>query len=322
MRKVSGFVLAAIAVAAQMAQPALAQDKAAEVLAKMRQAAGGGTLESLKTFSLEARSARNMGERQLVTDIELYLDLPDRYLRVDNITAPIARTMTSGFNGDKLIVPAGMAGAPGGPMVVSHDAPAGGGGMQRMTVEVMVAGGGPRGGGPGGAAMTPEQQAMMAASAIRAQRVELSRLMLGWFGTAHPGLKAVYTYDGEAESPDGKAHIIGVKADGGFHAKLFIDQATNLPLMVTHQAPEPIRLQNVGRAGGAALTREEIQKRIEEARKNAKMIEHRLYFADWQEVGGIRFPHTLQRATGSDTTEEWTIAKVKVNPKIDPKKFQ
>lgn len=318
MRKVSVFVLAAIAVAAQMAQPALAQDKAADVLAKMRQAVGGGTL---KTFSLEARSARNMGERQLVTDIELYLDLPDRYLRVDNVTAPVARTMTSGFNGDKLIVPAGMAGAPGAPMVISHDAPAGGG-MQRMTVEVMVAGGGPRGGGPGGAATTPEQQAMMAASAIRAQRVELSRLMLGWFGTAHPALNAVYTYDGEAESPDGKAHIIGVKADGGFHAKLFIDQATNLPLMVTHQAPEPIRLQNVGRAGGAGPTPEDIQKRIEEARKNARMIEHRVYFADWQEVGGIRFPHTLQRATGSDTTEEWTIAKVKVNPKIDPKKFQ
>jgi hypothetical protein len=29
----------------------------------------------------------------------------------------------------------------------------------------------------------------------------------------------------------------------------------------------------------------------------------------------------LQRATGGTTEEEWTITKVKVNPKIDLKKF-
>lgn len=354
MRKVSVFVLAAIVAAAPMAQPALAQDKAAEVLAKMRQAVGGGRLDALKTFSLEATSARNMGERQLVTDIELYLDLPDKFLRVDNITAPIARTMTSGFNGDKLIMPAGMAGAPGAPMVIMNGAPMGGGaGMQRMTVEVMAGGGGDmRGGGPGGAAMTPEQRAMMAAGVIRSQRVELSRMMLGWFGTAHPGLKATYTYEGEAESPDGKAHIIGVKADGGFDARLFIDQATNLPLMVSYRAPEPIRVQNMGRpgapanaavppppppppgaagahvmapppqAGQPAISQDEMQKQIQEAMKNRKMIEYRVYFADWKDADGIQFPHTLQRATGNETTEEWTIARVKINPKIDAKKFQ
>jgi len=319
MRKVSLLLIAAIAAAAPLAQPVLAQDKAAEVLAAMRQAIGAGKLASLTTFSLEATTARNVGERQLTSDVELYLDLPDRYLRVENFSAPIARTTQMGFNGDKVIRPAG--GAMGGmPMVITHTAGAGGGGGAMVTTRIQMADGAMGGGASG--EMTPEQRAMMDASIIRSQRVDLSRLMLGWFGTAHPALKATYTYAGEAESPDGKAHIIGVKADGGFHAKLFIDQATNLPLMVTHQAPEPIRLQNVGRAGGAALTPEEIQKRIEEARKNAKMIEHRLYFADWQEVGGIRFPHTLHRATGSDTTEEWTIAKVKVNPKIDPKKFQ
>lgn len=322
MRKVSVFVLTAIVAAAPMAQPARAQDKAAEVLAKMRQTVGGGKLDSLKTFSLEAKSARNMGERQLVTDIELYLDLPDKFLRVDTITAPIARTMTSGFNGDKVIMPAGRGGAPGAPMVLMNGVPMGGDGGHRVAITVTGVEGGMRGGGPGGAAATPEQQAMMAAGAIRAQRVELSRMMLGWFGTAHPALKATYTYDGEAESPDGKAHIIGVKADGGFNVRLFVDQATNLPLMVSYQAPEPIRLQNIGRAGGAALSPEEVQKQLEDARKNAKLIEYRVYFGDWKDAGGIQFPHTLQRATGSDTTEEWTIAKVKVNPKIDAKKFQ
>ena len=29
-----------------------------------------------------------------------------------------------------------------------------------------------------------------------------------------------------------------------------------------------------------------------------------------------------RRATGGDTNEEWTVNKVKINPKIDPKKFE
>lgn len=353
MRKLSLLLIVAIAAAASLAQPALAQDKAADVLAGMRQAIGAGKLDSLRTFSLEATTARNIGERQLTTDVELYLDLPDKYLRVDNVTAPIARTMTSGFNGDTVITAAGGAMGGGMPMVVTHTAVGGGAGGGGGAMTVMTRIDGARGGGAGGTGeMTPEQRAMMNASIIRSQRVDLSRLMLGWFGTAHPGLKATYTYAGEAESPDGKAHVISIKADGGFDAKLFIDQATNMPLMLTYEAPEPMRITRGGPAGAPAgapvvaggggmrgggpppppsppaggaqqMTQEEIQKQIEAMRNQPrKMIEHRVYFGDWKEVDGIQFPHSLQRATGETTTEEWTITKVKVNPKIDAKKFQ
>ena len=52
------------------------------------------------------------------------------------------------------------------------------------------------------------------------------------------------------------------------------------------------------------------------------MVEFTLFFDDWRDVGGIRFPHKLRRAMGGATNEEWTVGKVKVNPKIDPKKFE
>ena len=363
MRKVSALLIAALVALAPSVQPLQAQDKAADVLAKMRQAIGGGKLDSLKTFSLMGKTARNVGERQATSDIELYLELPDKYLRVENITAPIARTMQTGHNGDKPIMPAGMNMAGGaGPVVIMNGGamPAGGGGARMMVETVMVAGGGGgRGGAPGAgeanANITPE---MRNAAMIRSQRIELSRMMLGWFGMAHPGMNATYTYAGEAESPDGKAHIINVKADGGFEVKLFIDQASNLPLMVTWQALGPPDLRNINRGGGAGPVissgapppppppppptaggvnaipppagaqqsqqnqmTDEMRKQFDEAMKNRKMIEYRVYFGDWKEVAGIQFPHTLQRATGNDTTEEWTISKVQVNPKIDAKKF-
>lgn len=366
MRKVSlTLIVAALVVAASSTKPAAfepEQDKAAEVLASVRQALGGGKLDSLKTFSMEAKTARNVGTRQMTADVEMYLEIPDKYLRVENITAPMAMSMTSGFNGDKIIRPAGNQMMGGAPMVFStgpgHMGGGGGGGAMTMTVtsrvgaELAVGGGAPG----GGAAPTPEQQAMMNTAMLRSQRVELSRYMLGWFGMAHPGLKATYSYVGEAESPDGKAHVIGIKADGGFEAKLFVDQATSIPLMLTYQGPEP-RVIN-GRTGGpgapagapvvssgssagtpppppppsgaaappaggqSQITAEELQKQIEAARATPpKMVEYRIFFADWKEVDGVQFPHTLQRAVAGTTTEEWTIAKVKMNPKIDAKKF-
>lgn len=346
MRKVSLFlIVAAVIVAGSFTKPAaaieLGQDKAAEVLAGMRKAIGGGKLDSLKTFSLEARTARNLPNGQLLTDIEMYLELPDKYLRVDNVTAPIARTTQMGFNGDKVIRPAGAPG--GGPqMMIMNGVAMGGGGAHTMTVTTRMGGDMGAAGGPGAAAPTPEQIAMMNAGMIRSQRVELSRLLLGWFGTAHPGLNATYTYGGEAESPDGKAHVIDIKADGGFAAKLFVDQATSMPLMVSYQGPEPRVFTARGggpgapagapvvsgggsRGGGTPppqMTQEEIQKQLEAMRNTPpKMVEYRIFFTDWKEVDGIQFPHMLQRAMAGTTTEEWTIAKVKVNPRIDAKKF-
>ena len=52
------------------------------------------------------------------------------------------------------------------------------------------------------------------------------------------------------------------------------------------------------------------------------MVEFKLFFSDWADVDGIKFPHKIQRSIGDTTDEEWTFTKVKVNPKVDPKKFQ
>ena len=52
------------------------------------------------------------------------------------------------------------------------------------------------------------------------------------------------------------------------------------------------------------------------------MVEHAFYFDDWREVDGIKFPYAFRRAIAGATSEEWTINKVKVNPKIDAKKFE
>src|SRR5688572_20448241 len=195
VRTVIGTLAAMVALSAA---PAAAQDKAAEVLAAARQAIGGGKLATLKTLSVQSRAARNMGERQMTSDVQILVETPDKYARIEDITAPVARTLNSGFSGGTAIRPAGMS-------------MGGGGGM-------MIVMGGPGGGAPAAAPkMTPEQEAEMNTMLLRSQRTEISRLMLGWLAMTHPSLDATYTYAGEAESPDGKAHVIDVKA-GDFEA--------------------------------------------------------------------------------------------------------
>ena len=50
--------------------------------------------------------------------------------------------------------------------------------------------------------------------------------------------------------------------------------------------------------------------------------ELRLYFADYRDVDGLQLPFRLRRATGTETTEETTFDRYRINAKIDPKKFE
>jgi hypothetical protein len=311
----------AVAVAFGGASGAIAQgpDKATEVLNASRKAIGGTGIDRLKTLSVQAAVTRNVGEMQMNSDVELLLEMPGKYLRIEAGSGPMTFSSQTGFNGDRpLRTPGAMT--PGGGMII------------RM--------------GPGGALPTekptPEQQADMDRMTLRTARQEIARLTLGWFGAAHPAVKAEYSYAGEAEAADGKADVIDVKGDDGFAARLFIDKATHLPLMLTYQGPKrmimtggPDRqrvVQTTAPMHGHAppASEEERRKSADAAKEQVEafrrqpptLVEYRLYFSDWSEVDGIKFPLKIQRATEGTPDEEWTITKVKVNPKIDSKKFE
>jgi hypothetical protein len=313
----------ALIMALAFARTVTAQDaKAAEVLAGARKAIGGKKLDTLSSLSVQATAQRNVGNFQMTSNLELLLGLPDKYVRSESSnSAMVSMSNTMGFNGERPIKSAAQAGMP-----------AGGGMMIRM-------------GGPGvamgssGEKPTPEQQAQLDKQLVGSARQEISRLMLGWFATAHPSVTVQYSYAGEAESPDGKAFIIDAKSADGFAARLFIDETTHLPLMVTYQAPQarmvtaggPPPGGGGGRAEGPARQASaEDRQRIEaDAQRQIQqldaqppaMVEYSLYFDDWRDVDGIKFPHALRRGSAGTTMEEWTVTKVKVNPRIDPKKF-
>jgi hypothetical protein len=71
-----------------------------------------------------------------------------------------------------------------------------------------------------------------------------------------------------------------------------------------------------------AKAKAEAEKQIQELQRQAPaLVDYTLYFEDWRDADGIRFPFRIRRAAAGSTTEEWTVSKIKINPKIDAKKF-
>ena len=81
---------------------------------------------------------------------------------------------------------------------------------------------------------------------VRRMRVQLQRLAAALLAEAStPWVDA-----GIAESSEGKADILETEEETGRTLRLFIDQATHLPLMVQYQDPEPMVMINGGPGRG------------------------------------------------------------------------
>jgi hypothetical protein len=244
----------------------------------------------------------------------------------------------AGFNGDGLI------------NLIDQPPSLGGGGGQ-----IMVRAVGPGGGGAGGQAPSPEQQAASNRAMLMNNKKDFARLALGLLGSSYDAFPLEFALAGEAEAADGKAYVVDVKGADGFEGRLFVDTKTNLPLMFSWMALEPLVItqnargggpgggQTVQMGGGASftaagggqagggrqLTEEERKKMMadmEEARRqaeaNRKMVEYRVFYSNYKTVGGVKLPHTLQRSVDGKPVEETTFESFRINPKIDAKKFE
>jgi hypothetical protein len=327
-------VLAVVATAVPRGVAQEADQKAAEVIAQARKALGGEQkLGSLNSLSMRIDYRRELaagggggtivmmggpggapgGGGQTTGEIEIDVALPDKYYRQDTGRSGLAMTRIEGFEGDRPFTDL-IANSPG---------------MRLQAARF--------GDDPG------REKAALARS-----RAELARLLLGLVAGVQPDFAAAFTYGGLAESPDGSAHVLDVSGPDGFKAKLFVDTQTHQPLMLTYMEPEPrmvrIAAGGPGRRGGApgapqAATpsqrgrqlppdlspeqRAEVDRPLKEAEAAPpKLVEHRLYFAEYRDVDGLRLPHRISRESAGKPVEEWEVRSYKVNPSIKPERFK
>jgi len=281
--------------------PGAAQAKTADaVIAAARTALGGeAKIAAVKTFIATGRTKQVRGENLVPIEFEIQVELPDKYVRKDEIPAQESGPTSTGFNGDDLIqlpVPTPPAAPPAAQ------------------------------GRSGGPPPVPSHAMLDAARNARVATVkqDFARLTLGMFAASFSSYPLTFTYVGQAEAPQGKADVLEAKAPPNFSLRLFINSQTHLPIMVSWQ-------QAPGRAGGGRGRGEgpppegRGQGEAAMAGRSAAppaQVEYRIYYADYREVDGLQWPFRLRRATGSDTTEETTFDRFRINTKIDARKFE
>jgi hypothetical protein len=199
---------------------------AAQVMASAREALGGEKkISAVRSFVATGRTRQIRGNNLVPIEFEINCELPDKFVRKDEIPAQDTDPTTRGFNGDNLIqVPppgAGRGGPraggppPGGP-------PPGGG--------ARVGGPPPAGGrGPGGPPVPP----------IVAVKQDFARLMLGMFAASFPSFPLTFKYAALGEAPEGQADVLDVAGPANAVMRFVVQRDTHLPVMVMWTAPAP-----------------------------------------------------------------------------------
>ena len=336
MRKLILAMIAAISIPAiALAQAPDAKAKADQILKQSRATIGDEKkLKDLQGLSFAGTVRQTLGERQLESELEIDVLMPDKIRKTTNSQRG---TETQTFNGADFwrdFVPA-VTGGPGGGF-------RGGGGP-----------GGPGGfGGPGGAGAA---NSPMASYFQLQQRREFYQIMLGWLLTAPASAQVEFAYAGEAPGPEGsKLDAIDGKGANGFNVRLFFDQKSHQLIGLSYKikqmgrgiggrgpggpgapgAGEGRQRQQDAQAGQSGQggrqgqrqelspeERERMMKEFQDRFEKAPEVEIRWAFSDYKSVGGLNLPHRLTKIQGGTPNEEWEISKIKINPKLSPDKF-
>jgi hypothetical protein len=142
--------------------------------------------------------------------------------------------------------------------------------------------------GPGRAGGSPAPQQRVANL-----KQDFVRLTLGMFATSFPAYPLTFKYIAQGEAPEGKADILDVAGPANLSARFVVQRETHLPVMLTWQAVS-----------------------------QGKPIEYRVYYGDFRDVDGLKWPFRLRRAIAGETIEETTFDRIRINTKIDPRKFE
>lgn len=288
-------LVAPLTIAVQLAATSpQVDDKVAQILTAAREALGGeAALSKVQTLSVAGSTRRIMGDREISGDVTIELLLPDKMKRTDSFGFAGGPTMerVAVLNGDEVWDDSTNRG--------------GGGFMMRMGP------GGP-GGGPGGPQreLTEEDKQRMREMQVRRMKADMGRYALGFLLRTDASI----TYAGVAEAEDGKADVLDITPLGGTPMKLFIDQATHLPLMLSYEGVLP----RVMVARGAPPSQEEMEKMRREPPQTATF---EVRYGEYKAVGGVLFPHVLTTGANGNVTEEWSIDKIKVNPSLKAESF-
>ena len=276
--------------------PATSGDAAA-VLDAARDALGGDKrISAIKTVVGSGRTRQLQGDNLVPIEFEINIELPDKYVRTDEIPARESGPNSRGFNGDGLIQ--------------SGNAP----------------GPGPRRGGPPPSPTIPVKQDFARLTlGMFATSFSAYPLSFGHAGQAEAP-------EGKADVLDVKGggnFSARFFIDSKTHLPLMLSWTTppNFVPVVAGQKPPAtlppgsVTFETPMPPPDSATPEQKKQFEADalEARKKAmastRPIENRIYYADYRDVDGLKLPFRIRRAIGATTVEETLFDRYRINAK-------
>ena len=269
-----------------------AATKAAELIAQARAALGDAT--KLKALTITGDYRRKSGKMDMSGDLQLDILLPDKLMQTE-VFSPMGGidvTRYQTLNGATTWTDTANTG--GGHVMMINSASVKGGGLSQQ------------------------------AALDLALKIDMSRTLLGLLLTAPASVPVEFRHAGIAESPDGKADVLEMKSGETTIGKLFLDQKTHQPWMISYQGRQRLTM-TTSMSSGEMPTKEELEKRAREAAAAAEaapMVEYQLRFSDFRNEGGLNLPHRFTKLAGEDIVDEWELKKFKLNPSLKPEQFE
>lgn len=150
---------------------------------------------------------------------------------------------------------------------------------------------------------------------------EMFRTTLALLLTAPKGLDVSYVYAGVGNVEGFSCDIIEAQT-GSSSYKLYLDQSTHLPRMISYQANKPIIVKfTKDEAGDVGEKQARIFVRDGSFPKG-ETVEFQTKFSDYRSVGGIQLPYKWTQTAGGQPEQNIDIVNYDINPVNIADKFQ
>ena len=289
------------------AAPIAQQKDAAAVLAEMRQALGGAaTLDGVKTFSISGSRTLNTpaGSRRL--SLELVAMLPDHFLEVRRDSpggpVPIDIVYYNGLAGSRVIRKTDASGLTFPETKYVDNSPA--------------------------AIAAREKVALLG------QARAYARLLLVLTGAPTSVYQLQFSYVG-VEQAEGKSYdVIDATGPDGITCRLHVDAVTHLPAMLTWLEELPyvvsttsvvtttsvVKVPSGSMPPGLPPTPPSVPAPQPTSTARRGMGQSRWLLRDFKVQEGVNWPRVIEEEFDGKT-EEIRLGRIKINPKLDAKRF-
>lgn len=274
----------------------LAQDKkAVELIKQSRKALGGQKLESLQNLTAKGKLAESFADdRTGEGKFEFTIALPDKFLKTETKAT---------FGDNEITEIQAMNGTN-----EWFDVKAAGGNVMTFNRETKNS-----------------NEPSKKSSVIRQM---MTRFFLGMFAAAPTGFPVEFSFAGTAQSTaeagGGIADVLDVKGEG-FNARLFIDQKTHLPLMITYKDFAPVMEMTIEAPAGKPTKQKKPDKNAPKLKNEMPLkmpaADFQMTFEDFRETGGVLLPYRITESANGKPLKEWSFTDYKLNSPIKPEIF-